>query len=363
MVAPPDVAPVTDPAPAIETLPRAMVLVWGPANKGPRSAALARELGIADARFITAGRGRGLLSALARYPRQLADTVAALVRSRPRAILVQHPPSPVVWTVALYAALTGATFVIDAHSDAFQRGRWLRPLWLTRAIARRAAAVLVTDPHWARTVEAWGARALVNQDVPTTFARDASYPVGPGFTVAVVNTWGADEPLAAIVAAAGELPEVTFHVTGRADGRVAALGSLPANVRFTDFLAEPAYYALLESASAVMCLTTRDHTMQRGACEALSLGRPIVTSDWPLLRGYFERGAVHVGSTPDAIRDGVRRLRDDYDRFLAAVLDLREVRRREWQERRSALSALLGGARTQPATPDPATAGTNGGLR
>jgi len=303
------------------------------------------------------------VSAVARYPRQLLDTIAALARMRPRAVLVQHPPTPVVWTVALYAALTGARYVIDAHSDAFQRARWLRPLWLTRAIARRAAAVLVTDRHWAHTVEAWGARAIVNQDVPTTFVRDPSYPIEPGFTIAVINTWAADEPLAAVVVAARDLPDVTFHVTGRADGRVAALGMLPSNVRFTDFLAEPAYYALLESASAVMCLTTRDHTMQRGACEALSLGRPIVTSDWPLLRGYFDRGTVHVASTPDAIRDGVRRLRDDYDRYLAAVLDLREVRRREWAARRTALLALLAGAEAKPASPDPAVAGANGGHR
>jgi glycosyltransferase involved in cell wall biosynthesis len=337
-----------------------MVLVWGPRNKGPRSAALARELGITDARFVTAGGGRGLVSALMRYPRQLVATLAALARARPRGVLVQHPPSPVVWIVALYAIVTRSRFVVDIHSDGFQRARWFRPLWLTRLIARRAAAVLVTDPHWARTVEEWGGTPIVNPDVPTTFARDPSYPVGAGFSVAVVNTWAADEPIAAVVAAAAQLPDITFHVTGRADGRVAALGALPPNVWFTDFLPEPAYYALLESASAVMCLTTRDHTMQRGACEALSLGRPIVTSDWPLLRGYFDRGTIHVQATPDSIRAGLARLHEDYDRHLAAVLDLREVRRREWAARRDTLIALLGGS-TAMHSSDPAIAGSTGG--
>ncbi|HEY7736143.1 MAG TPA: glycosyltransferase [Candidatus Limnocylindrales bacterium] len=342
------------------TLSRAMVLVWGPRNKGPRSAALARELGIADARFITAGSGKGLRSAVGRYPRQLASTVRALFDARPRGVLVQHPPSPVVWVVALYAALTGARYVIDAHSDAFQRGRWLRPLWLSRLLARRAQAVLVTDPHWARTVGRWGGVAIVNPDVPTAFETDESYPVGEGFSIAVVNTWATDEPIAAIVAAAHDLPGVTFHVTGRADARVTALGPLPPNVRFTDFLPEPAYYALLASASAVMCLTTRDHTMQRGACEALSLGRPIVTSDWPLLRDYFSQGTVHVDASSDGIREGVVRLRADYDRHLAAVLDLREVRRREWEDRRATLVYLLGGSSTQHSS-DPAIAGSTGG--
>ena len=31
----------------------------------------------------------------------------------------------------------------------------------------------------------------------------------------------------------------------------------------------------------ILALTTHDHTMQRGACEAVSLGVPIITSDWP----------------------------------------------------------------------------------
>jgi glycosyltransferase involved in cell wall biosynthesis len=340
-------------------LPRAMVLVWGPRNKGPRSAALARELGIDDARFITAGGGKGLVSAIGRYPRQMASTVRALLGRRPRGVLVQHPPSPVVWAVAVYAAVSGARFVIDAHSDAFQRARWLRPLWLTRFLVRRAEAVLVTDPFWAQTVTGWGGRAIVNPDVPTTFEADAAYPVADGFSVAVVNTWAADEPIEAIVDAARELPEVTFHVTGRADARVAALGELPRNVRFTDFLPEPAYYALLASASAVMCLTTRDHTMQRGACEALSLGRPIITSDWPLLRDYFARGTVHVGAAPASIRDGVARMRREYDRNLAAITDLRESRRHEWDERRTMLTALLGGPPAQPSS-DPAIAGPSG---
>jgi glycosyltransferase involved in cell wall biosynthesis len=353
---------MTHPRDTADALPlsRAMVLVWGPRNKGPRSAALARELGIADALFVTAGGGKGLLSAVVRYPRQLASTTRALFGRRPRAVLVQQPPSPAMWAVALYAAMTGARYVIDAHSDAFQRDRWLRPLWLTRWIARRARAVLVTDRHWADTVNAWGATAIVNPDVPTVFEIDGSHPVGDGFSVAVVNTWAADEPIAAIVAAAAGLPDVTFHVTGRADGRVEALGPLPPNVRFTDFLPEPAYYGLLASASAVMCLTTRDHTMQRGACEALSLGRPIVTSDFPLLRDYFSQGAVHVGSGAAEIRDGVERLRSDYDRYLAAVLDLREVRRREWEDRRAMLVFLLGGS-PSPHSSGPVIAGSSGG--
>jgi hypothetical protein len=85
----------------------------------------------------------------------------------------------------------------------------------------------------------------------------------------------------------------------------------------------------------------RDHTMQRGACEALSLGRPIITSDWPLLRSYFAAGTVHVDNTAPGIASGVRRLVSDLDTYHAEIDELRTLRRAEWDERRRAILALV----------------------
>ncbi|HXG40231.1 MAG TPA: glycosyltransferase, partial [Candidatus Limnocylindrales bacterium] len=292
--------------------------------------------------------GRGLRAAPLKYPRQLVATLALLAGRRPRVVLVQSPPSFATWVVAAYAAATGAAFVVDAHSDAFERPIWTRPRFLVRLVARRAAATIVTNAHWARLVESWGGRALTVPSVPARFEPGPPPPLGPGFDVAVVNTWARDEPIEAVLAAAEELPEVTFHVTGRTEP-VARLGRpVPPNVRFVGFLPEPTYYGLLAGARAVMCLTTRDHTMQNGACEALALGVPIVTSDWPVLRTYFDRGTVHVDNTPAGIVAGIRRLIDRYDELRAEIVALRDAREREWAATRAALVdmvlARLGGA-------------------
>ena len=40
----------------------------------------------------------------------------------------------------------------------------------------------------------------------------------------------------------------------------------------------------------------------------MSLGTPVVTLTWPILRGYFSRGTVHVEHDPAAIADGIARL-------------------------------------------------------
>ena len=321
-----------------------LFIVWGPPRKGPRSAVMARELGM-PILYTAAGWRPGVLTQPLKYARHFLVTVKALARSRPRVVFVQSPPTLAVWTVAAYAALRGGRFVIDFHSDAFHRMRWRHPRWLNDLVARRAAMTLVTDVHWAGVLSAAGAPVSVVPDVPTEYRPEPGAQPGlePGrFNVAFVNTWAPDEPLDEMLKAAAALPDVTFHVTGNTAGREAVVSSAPANVRFVGFLPEGDYYRLLASCEAVMCLTTGDHTMQRGACEALSLGRPIVTSDWPLLRDYFSAGTVHVQSSGESIAAGVERLMAGYGEYLAAIQRLSDQRRAEWAERRRAIIQELG---------------------
>ncbi|HET6380041.1 MAG TPA: glycosyltransferase [candidate division Zixibacteria bacterium] len=322
---------------------RGMVVVWAPRHLGTRSAWLADQLGIADVRFFAPTAARGLRAAPLKYPRQFLASVIALARRRPRVILVQSPPSMASWTVAAYATFSGAAFVVDAHSDAFERAFWNRPQWLNALVARRAAAVIVTDEHWAARVRRLGGRPLVIPAVPTELAVEPPPPLDRGFNVAVVNTWAPDEPLAAVLDAAELVPSATFQVTGNRAG-VAALGrSIPANVRFTGFLPEPTYHGLLAHAQAVICLTTRNHTMQNGAAEALYLGTPIITSDWPILRDYFSRGTEHVDNTARGIAAAVEKIMRDPDGYRAEIRALRDERREQWRRDRDKLLARIEG--------------------
>ena len=323
---------------------RSTFLVWAPPHRGSRSAWLARELGISDIRYIAGSERRGVAGILFKYPHQFMRTWMHLMNRRPLIVFVQSPPSFAAWTATLYCAMAGAGLIIDAHSDAFQRGIWTRPRWLNRLVARRAVATLATDQHWISGLRAWGATAVRVPDVPTSLPVGDAAVLTAGFNVAVVNTWAPDEPLGEVISAARQLPEVTFHVTGH-DGPATTLGvPVPPNVRFTGFLPVRAYYGLLASVHAVMCLTTRDHTMQRGACETLSLGVPVITSDWPILREYFCRGTVHVTSTSSSIRDGVQMLMARHDSYKLEIVELRSTRRREWTQRRAVLRGLVADA-------------------
>jgi glycosyltransferase involved in cell wall biosynthesis len=319
----------------------AVFLVWGPPGRGPRSRAFGQALGM-DVVYVSASAKRGRLAALYKYPVQMVQTVRVLRRRRPRVVFVQSPPSLAVMAAWVYARTSGARYVVDAHSCAMRSFWWTRPRWLHRGLTRDAAATLVTNGTYAASLAAEGGRTLVIRDVPLAGSGAGSERADGGFDVLVVNTFAPDEPLEEIVRAAEDLPEVTFHVTGDLRRIGGTPPPAPANVRFTGFVSDEEYRTLMASAGAVMCLTTHDDTMQRGACEALWAGRPIVTSDWALLRDYFDAGTEHVDNGAAAIRAAIEAIAADPGRYEREIADLQVRRRREWDGAITSLAAAIG---------------------
>lgn len=183
---------------------------------------------------------------------------------------------------------------------------------------------------------------MVLRDIPTTFSNGEYYPMNGDFNVTVVNTFSSDEPLEQVLEAARGMEGIRLYVTGKTSrGASSILEHAPRNVEFTDFLSAEKYYALMRASHAVMCLTTRNHTMQRGACEALSMGKPIVTSHWPLLQEYFNKGTVHVDNTSSGIREGLYEMKSHYDRYLLGIRELQVSQQAEWQKKVGELAALV----------------------
>jgi glycosyltransferase involved in cell wall biosynthesis len=320
---------------------RSAFVVWAPWERATRSAWLARELGMPPPYYLTPTRRRGLRAAPLKYPRQLIGMIWLLARLRPQVVFVQSPPSFSAWAAAAWGLLSGASFVIDAHSDAFERSIWTRPEWLTRFVARRAAVTIVTNSHWAEFVTRWGGRPLVIPTIPTDVIAGDPPALADGLNALVVNTWAPDEPLTAVLDAAGSVPDVTFHVTGRIEKLATLQRPIPPNVRFTGFLAESAYHGLVAAADVVICLTTRDHTMQNGACEAMFHATPIITSDWAELREYFNDGTIHVDNTAAGIERGLRDFAADPTGYRAGIRRLRDRRRAEWRDARRVLLEMI----------------------
>jgi hypothetical protein len=91
-----------------------------------------------------------------------------------------------------------------------------------------------------------------------------------------------------------------------------------------------------------MDLVNNEHTLLMGAFEAVSLGVPLIVSDWPLLRNYFSLGTVHIPNTVEGVCEGVRRTQHELPQLRRDILLLREQFQVEWMQKLRELKHLLG---------------------
>ncbi len=281
--------------------------IWITWERQRRSLELARRLGcrlhvlIADAPYVV----RAL---------RLGATTCRLLAARPRVVYVQNPSILLATLAAWLRPLFGYVLVVDRHSNFKLRSLQSRhPQWrvfhgLSRFTVRRADLTVVTNRRLADLVASWGGRPFVLPDplpqLPLAERRDLGAP-----TVVCVSSFGTDEPIAEVLAAARLVdPAVEIVVTGNAAKLPDDVkASAPANVRFSGFLAEADFQSLLASCDAVMALTTQPHTLLCAAYEAVALGQPLILSDQEDLVGYFRRGTVPTANRAPAIAAAIEK--------------------------------------------------------
>jgi len=317
---------------------RRLFLGWVPRSR--RSQVLAERLG-AELHQLRRLKHRSPIHAPFRYSLLALDTWRLLSQSRPHVVFVQNPPPVLALVVWLFSLRHPLALVIDHHTAAFGRA-WCWILPAQRFLAREARLNIVTNEHWQALVEGWGGDTMILDDMPTQFPIGNPYPMEGRANVAVISTFAPDEPLEAVVTAAAELPEVHFYITGDS-GRASRslLAKTPENVTFTGFLPDDDYFGLLRGADAVVALTTRNYTNQRGACEAVWLGKALITSDWPVLRASFNLGTVHVSNTAEGIKAGVLKAVQESSMLSAEMVQLQETRREAWRTASRRLEDVL----------------------
>jgi glycosyltransferase involved in cell wall biosynthesis len=265
-----------------------------------------------------------------------------LRRERPDVIFVQNPPIFAVVVAFLYARFYGARYVIDSHTGAFIGLKWGWSVGLHRMLSRGALTTIVHNKSQEKSVRRWGCPYLVVAFTPGDYPSGEFYPLSGKFNVAIICGFGPDEPLEILFEAAGHLREVSFYVTGdtqRLDRRL--LGKKPENIFLTGYLSYERYIGLLRGVSAIMDLVNNGHTLLMGAFEAVSLGVPLVVSDWPLLRDYFSLGTVYIPNTIEGIGEGVRRAQREQTVLRRDILFLREQLQAEWERNLMQLQNLL----------------------
>jgi glycosyltransferase involved in cell wall biosynthesis len=276
----------------------------------------------------------------ARYVIQAVATVAAIVRRRPATVLFTNPPFFAGLACLVGSRLIGAQCWADCHSGAYNDPRWARFAPANAAVVKHCRgavfhnALLAKEQHHACVssvvLSVYAMKDRVRAVASSSSIADSSPLAGAGEVeqarplIVAICSHGFDEPVDAILAAAKLVPNVDLAMTGCAPPELQRRA--PANVRLTGWLEERDYHEMISRARAVVCLTTREATMQNGIIEALEHRRPVITSNTRTLRAWSSGvpGVVTVAPESEALAA-----------VMAAVVADGEawVRRAEWGQR------------------------------
>lgn len=271
-----------------------------------------------------------------RYPQATWKTLSMLVREKPRIIFAQNPSLVLAWLVALYAALTSKKLVIDAHNAGLQpaEGKYSFLNWMAGKLPRWTTITIVSNEELAKHVTALNGRAVAIPDPVPELEHPECLPKLKGaFNVLFICSWADDEPYREVLQAAAAISRDTcIYITGNSKGKERQPGlSIPDNVVFTGYIAEPEFNTLLFSCDAAMVLTTRENCLLCGAYEGVSAGKPLLLSNTHALRNYFSMGAVYTKNNADSIASAIETVHSKSAELSCSVKDLRYKLHNEYQ--------------------------------
>jgi glycosyltransferase involved in cell wall biosynthesis len=306
-----------------------------------RSEGFIERLGLAPI-YVSYLKQQDVVSAPLKYGPQVISTLRRLFEVKPEVVFVMDPPMFAAAAVSVYCLVSRARYVMDCHSGVFNSRKWRWSLPIQRFLARRAAAVMVTNPSHLSEVLSWHAKGLIVGDPPPMLPTPTVRSAAPPF-VFVIGVFGDDEEVPAVLEAAARLPGVEFRMSGDTRrARRAWLDSHPSNVKFTGFLSINDFWSHVGGAMAVLTLTTREDTILQGGWEAMFMEQPLITSNTSALRRYFTRGTVFVDNNPDSIAAGVAYALSHQAELQVEARGLREEKYATWCQEKAELARLTG---------------------
>ncbi|HNP35694.1 MAG TPA: hypothetical protein PKK10_07565 [Woeseiaceae bacterium] len=263
-------------------------------------------------------------------------TLGLLRRARPQTLFVQNPSLALSSLATLCRPFFSYLLVIDAHNEGVRpydrQSAFVR--WLTSRLLKMADVTIVTNEALASDVRDAGGRPVVLPDaLPVPPALEATIcRQGRPTDVVVVATYRRDEPIAALMAAARSMPDVSFAFSGDVAKFRKTTIDVPSNVRLTGFLPDSDYWQLLNDATVVCDLTLKSDCLVCGAYEALALGKAMLLSDNPATRDIFAPAAVFTGSNAEEIASALRSALDTRKVLEAGAQELNKTYDLKWQD-------------------------------
>jgi hypothetical protein len=274
----------------------------------------------------------------------ISKTFLILYREKPKLVFCQNPSIVLASFLILVKFVTGIRVCVDAHNAGLfpkeGKSRFLNAI--AQFIQRRADLTLVTNESLKQHVEKNGGRAFALPDKIPTIACKESKKLKGKINILFICTYASDEPYQLFFDAARLIDqEICIYVTGNFRKHSIEANTLSGNIILMGYIPEETYQEMLHSVDITIDLTSREDCLVCGAYESVAVGKPMILSNTKTLRAYFNKGAVYADHTVESLLSAVNEVVKRREYLANEIIELREIRIAEWQERKNKLDILL----------------------
>lgn len=272
-------------------------------------------------------------------------TIHLLFREKPKIVFCQNPSIVLTALLTILKTIFRFKLIVDRHSN-FKIEHKDSPLlkWkvfhlLSRWTIKKADLTIVTNEHLRKICNELGGSSEVLQDKIPDLKIDVDRQP-PSFMknrektqVMFVTMFDDDEPIKEMVKTGPVLSNYILYFTGKYSKvySYADLSGLSENIVFTGFIPDTEYLALMENSDLVVVLTKKDLILNCGAYEAISLSKPLILSDTPTLREYFDGCAWFANNNCLDISDKIKYASINSKQLVAIQSERKTKLQNEWR--------------------------------
>lgn len=278
---------------------------------------------------------------IVRYSSLLLKTSIYLFKEKPDVLFTQNPSYILNLLAIFYKILFGYKLIVDQHNEGVEPYIYNNKLynWVCVFIQKNADLNIVTNSALVEIIEHNQAKAICLYDKLPTFKEKKKIELRSYFNFVFICTFAPDEPYIEVINAISEMPKnVSCYITGNHTKINIDNGiNIPENVILTGFLPENDFVDLLYSCDAIIDLTMMDNCLVCGAYEAVSLNKPLLTSNTAALRYLFSRGVIYSDNDKHSLKEAMDEIQNDYENLSKNISILKKEMTQEWEKRKNHL--------------------------
>lgn len=247
---------------------------------------------------------------LQRYYHCIKETIQVIRKETPDVIVSQNPSIMLTIILSLLKIVFKYKHVIDAHFGGIKAFNGNKLFQLALNICNKNAnLVIVTNDGHKRLIEDLGGAAFIYEDpLPKINSSGENKIIMPDKkTVFFICSYDIDEPFEEVFKAAEKLANEDYLIIVSGNYHKANIhpNDYP-YIMFTGFISYDDFACYLTKSDVIIDLTSWENCLVCGAYEAMSAGKPLVTSDTNALRNYFYAGTLYTSHEAGNIANAIR---------------------------------------------------------